>query len=259
MPSVFGMNFQAVSVGQKLVESTINTTGGYQDALGTPSQSLFNEIQFVDQQIGQMINELKLRNLYDSTLIIVSAKHGQSPINPSSLLRIPADNSNDEPPSQILSPSGIGPGLPVVQALEDDVSLIWLADQSQTTADIATLTQAGNLAIDGAGEVFGGASLDLFFNDPLSDPRTPDIIVAPNVGTVYTGGQGKVSEHGGFANDDRNVILLVSNPTLPASTFLDQVETRQIAPTIIKALGLNPNQLQAVQQEHTTELPGLPF
>jgi hypothetical protein len=33
------------------------------------------------------------------------------------------------------------------------------------------------------------------------------------------------------------------------------VETTQIAPTILKLLGLNPNSLQAVQIEHTRALP----
>jgi hypothetical protein len=173
------------------------------------------------------------------------------------VLRIPADVPTDVPPSQVLSPTGVGPGFPVVQADEDDVSLIWLADQTQTTADVLTL--AANENIDGGGEIFAGPMLDLFFNDPLTDSRTPDIAIAPNVGVVYTGHKAKISEHGGFANDDRNVMLLISNPALQSSTFTGQVETRQIAPTVVKALGLDPNQLQAVQKEGTAELPGLPF
>ncbi len=257
VPNVFGMNFQAVSVGQKLVEKSLSLTGGYTDALGTPSDSLLKEIQFVDKSIGQFVSELKNQGLFDSTLIIISAKHGQSAIDPNRVLRIPADNPSDQSPSQVLSPSGVGPGFPVVQALEDDVSLIWLADQTQTAADVALLEANENII--GGGEIFAGPSLDLIFNDPLSDPRTPDIIVAPNVGVVYTGGTKKVAEHGGFANDDRNVLLIVSNPKYKPSTFNDQVETRQIAPTIVKALGLDPNQLKAVQLEHTETLPGLPF
>jgi hypothetical protein len=83
--------------------------------------------------------------------------------------------------------------------------------------------------------------------------------VAPNVGVVYTGGTKKVAEHGGFAYDDRNVLLIVSNPKYKPATFNDQVETRQIAPTIVKALGLDPNLLSAVRSEHTETLPGLPF
>jgi hypothetical protein len=132
-----------------------------------------------------------------------------------------------------------------------------LTDQSQTENFVTTL--AANENLFGQGEIFAGQSLALQFNDPLVDSRTPDIIVAPNVGVIYTGGTGKVSEHGGFAYDDRNVLLIVSNPKYKAATFLDQVETRQIAPTIVKALGLDPNLLTAVQAEHTETLPGLPF
>ncbi len=259
VPAVFGMNFQSVSVGEKLVEKSKSLTGGYVDALGTPSDSLLAEIQYVDGAIGQMVAELKKQGLLDSTLIIVSAKHGQSPIDPSRVLRIPGDVATDEPPSQIVSPTGVGPGLPVAQADEDDISMLWLTDQSQTASAVATLSLAANESLFGQGEIFAGPSLTLQFNDPLTDSRTPDIIVTPNVGVIYTGGTGKVAEHGGFAYDDRNVLLIVSNPRYNAATFNDLVETRQTAPTIVKALGLDPNQLSAVRSEHTETLPGLPF
>ncbi|MGA3195074.1 MAG: alkaline phosphatase family protein [Terriglobales bacterium] len=259
VPNVFGMNFQSVSVGEKLVEKSLGLTGGYVDALGTPSDSLFAEIQFVDGAIGQFVSELNKQGLLDSTLIIISAKHGQSPIDPSRVLRIPGDVATDEPPSQILSPAGVGPGLPVAQADEDDISMLWLTDQSQTESFAASLSLAANENLFGQGEIFAGPSLTLQFNDPLTDSRTPDIIVAPNVGVIYTGGTGKVAEHGGFAYDDRNVLLIVSNPKYKPATFNDQVETRQIAPTILKALGLDPTLLTAVKSEHTETLPGLPF
>src|ERR1017187_9141568 len=216
VPMLFGAKFQAVSVGEKLVEPSIGQTGGYVDPLGTPSSELLGEIEFVDSSIGQFVRELKKQNLYGSTLIVITAKHGQSPIDISALLRIPADNPSDQPPSQILSPGGVGPGLPVAQADEDDVSLLWLTDQSQTTADVATL--AANRTLFGGGEIFAGNSLELSFPSPLTDSRTPDIIVTPDVGVVYTGGKAKVSEHGGFAYDDRNVLLIVSNPSYSPST-----------------------------------------
>jgi hypothetical protein len=257
VPNLFGMNFQAVSVGQKLVEPSISQTGGYVDALGTPSTELLGEIQFADTSIGELIAELQKQGLYDSTLIIITAKHGQSPVDISALLRIPADNALDEPPSQILSPAGVGLGLPVAQADEDDISMLWLTDQTQTTADVATLM--ANRALFGGGEIFAGNSLKLSFPDPLVDSRVPDIIVAPNVGVVYTGHQLKVSEHGGFAYDDRNVLLIVSNSNYSPSTYTGTVETRQVAPTIVQALGYLPSALQAVQQEGTEVLPGLPF
>ena len=88
--------------------------------------------------------------------------------------------------------------------------MLWLTDQSQTESAVATLERHENIL--GEGEIFAGPSLTLQFNDPLTDSRTPDIIVAPNIGVIYTGGKKKVSEHGGFAYDDRNVLLIVSNP-----------------------------------------------
>lgn len=91
------------------------------------------------------------------------------------------------------------------------------------------------------------------------DPRTPDIIVAPNVGVVYTGSSKKQAEHGGFAHDDTNVMLLVSNPDFQARTVDSFVETMQVAPTILAILGLDPHSLQAVQAEGTPVLPGLDF
>jgi hypothetical protein len=37
------------------------------------------------------------------------------------------------------------------------------------------------------------------------------------------------------------------------------VETRQVAPTVLAALGLKPNALQAVRSEGTLVLPSLPY
>ena len=109
VPAFFGMNFQAVSVGQKLVEKSLSLTGGYLDALGTPSDSLFAEIQYVDTAIGQMVTELTKQGLIDSTLIIISAKHGQSADRSESSVANSGGDASDEPPSQILSPAELDP------------------------------------------------------------------------------------------------------------------------------------------------------
>jgi arylsulfatase A-like enzyme len=53
--------------------------------------------------------------------------------------------------------------------------------------------------------------------------------------------------------------LLLSNPSFEPKTVTTPVETLQIAPTILQALGLDPNQLQAVQKEHTPVLPSVPL
>jgi hypothetical protein len=94
VPAVFGMNFQVVSVGQKLIEKNVGT-GGYVDAAGTPTAGLLSEIEFADLSIGEMVNELQARSLYDSTLIIITAKHGQSPVDPNRFFPIPGPNKNN--------------------------------------------------------------------------------------------------------------------------------------------------------------------
>jgi hypothetical protein len=51
------------------------------------------------------------------------------------------------------------------------------------------------------------------------------------------------------------VALLVSNPSLPSKTIRDQVETRQIACTILKALEIPCNGLMSEQLEPSRFLP----
>jgi len=106
VPTIFGMNFQALSVGQKLVEASNSTTGGYLDAAGTPGAALLNEFQFVDASIAEFVSELKAQNLLDSTLIVITAKHGQSPIDPS---RYVSQLINGTSPVTLLSNAGYIP------------------------------------------------------------------------------------------------------------------------------------------------------
>jgi hypothetical protein len=238
-PVLFGMNFQSVSVGQKLAGD------GYADPVATPSKGLANAIAFVDKSIGQMITALNTRGLIGQTLIIISAKHGQSPIDVSKRATL-----NDG--TVIAAPIGANFGFDI----GDDGVLIWLKDNSGTkTADAVTALNAFS-GDTGIGEWLSGPLLPLSYQDPAQDSRTPDIIGIAKIGVIYTGGT-KIAEHGGFNEDDTHVALLVAHPTLKASTINTAVATTQIAPTILKALGLNPQELQAVSLEGTQDLPGL--
>lgn len=261
-PNIFGMNFQALSVGQKLNEKNISVQGGYKEAAGTPTDALLGEFKFVDASIAAFVNELKKRGLYDSTLIVITAKHGQSPIDPTRY--VPQANVGTTPVTLLSNaglipfsestnnPNGIGP-------TEDDVSLIWLTDSSKTLDAVDILeSNAGPTGI-ALGQIYYGPSLALNFNDPTIDPRTPDIIVAPNVGVTYTGSTKKQEEHGGFAHDDTNVVLLLANPSFPSRTVYAEVGTAQVAPTILQALGINTQALDAVRIEGTGVLPSTPL
>jgi arylsulfatase A-like enzyme len=81
--------------------------------------------------------------------------------------------------------------------------------------------------------------------------------VQPVYGTIYTGSSKKNAEHGGMSFADVNVGLIVSNPRLQGATIKTPVLTSQVAPTILRALDIDPENLNAVRVEHTTVLPGL--
>lgn len=273
VPAIMGMNFQTVSVGEKLIEKALGHTGGYVDSVGTPTQYLLNEIQFTDASIGDMVSELKKNGLLDETVVIITAKHGQSPVDSARYLGIstftgdpittsPATilaNAGCIPQTESpLNPTGIGP-------TEDDVSLVWLNSSCTTASAVALLrsTSPTTSNVAGIGELFSGPILTTYFNapglPPSGDPRTPDILTTPDIGVTYSGSGKKLAEHGGFSRDDTNVMILVSNPAFAPTTITIPVETLQVAPTVLAVLGLNPSALDAVRLEGTTVLPGIPF
>jgi hypothetical protein len=255
VPAVFGMNFQSVYVGESVYEPGVGT-GGYKNAAALPTQHFLKEIEYVDTAIGEIVNALQDAGLYDNTLVIITAKHGESPIDPT---RYVADGAGTPatllggliPYSESpLNPTGIG-------ATEDDVSVLWLKKGVSVAAAVKLLEN--NASAIGLGEIYYGPTLALNYNvgglEPGEDPRTPDIIVTPNVGVTYSGSTTMIGDHGGFAHDDTNVILLVANPGFTAHTVSAVVATRQVAPTIVKVLGLNPVALDAVRAEGTPVLP----
>ncbi|MEU8517793.1 alkaline phosphatase family protein [Kitasatospora sp. NPDC048722] len=264
-PAVFGLNLQSVSTAQKL-NSSEGLQGGYATK-GVPGPLLAKNLEFVDQQIGALTAELRAQHLDGSTTIILSAKHGQSPTDPTALNRI-----DDGPLLDGLNAAwkAAHPGADtlVAHAVDDDGVLLWLNDRSDAATGFAKnylLAQSGNgVDINGKARPFtrsgierihaGDEAADHFGVDP-GDPRVPDVFGVAQYGVVYTGGS-KIAEHGGAHADDLNVPLVVSGAGAPGGVREDEkVETKQIAPTILKLLGLKPNALQAVREEHTRVLP----
>lgn len=209
-----------------------------------------------------MVNKIKDRGLYESTLIIITAKHGQSHIDPH-LWNPILNATGGSSPATLLGTAGLIPysesplnssgGGPT----EDDVSLIWL--NSAADAPSAVQMLESNSAAICLGQIYYGSSLAMNYNrpglPPSGDPRTPDIIVTPKVGVDYTCRKAKLVEHGGFAHDDTNVMLLLSNPAFETYTVYTGVGTNQIAPCILRSLGLDPRSLDAVRLEGTPVLP----
>lgn len=276
IPTVFGMNFQAVSVGQKLVKDNFDNScpddtdpalnqqpGGYKEGDGTPTNVLAYALHKTDKALDRMIQALREQGIYNSTLFIVTAKHGQSPINPlkankpghfADLVAALPDGTTNPAAIAITNAAACSTG-PCGLVQDDDIALIWLQGQSIANEPVQDYlnTNAVALFIE---EVLGGSELKLRFNDPKHDSRTPDIIVQPEYGTIYTGSGNKNAEHGGFSFGDTNVALLISNPGLHSRVLKTPVATSQVAPTILKALDLDPTALRSVRVEQTEILPG---
>ena len=275
VPTVFGTNFQTLSVAQKAANAS---GGGYTDANFTPGVQVTAAIAYADAAIGKIVAKLKAKNLLASTLVIVTAKHGQSPADRSTLVK------NGDTLTALMQSSGYldtngnwgqnattsgnlndGTGLSgtgIVQT--DDLGLIWLKDPTQLGAALATLNAnlgctAPGICADGPGaSILSGAALAARFGDPAAG-RAPDIIVQPNPGVIYTKSTKKDAEHGGNAPDDSHVALIVSMPSIAAQTNATAVVTTQVAPTILSSLKLDPKLLLSVQKEGTAVLPGLSF
>jgi hypothetical protein len=266
-PGIFGMNFQTVSTAEKLPSSD-GLKGGYLADGQTPGPLLSRALDFVNEKVGEMMEAIKAQGLQESTTIILSAKHGQSPDTPSALTRIPDGPIVDalDEAWAAAHPSATAPL--VAFAIDDDGMLIWLNDRSQAATEFAKeflLAHSGTgndingepkpYTASGLRKVYPGREAARYFKVAPGDPRVPDVFGISQYGVVYTGKQGKIAEHGGANPQDRDVPLLVSGGAVDRhGTVAARVETTQIAPTILNLLGLDPGSLQAVQLEHTPTL-----
>ncbi|MBN9136013.1 MAG: alkaline phosphatase family protein [Phyllobacterium sp.] len=249
VPELFGMNFQAVSVGQKLPKAgpgdEQGLVGGYLDASGSPTNGLAGQLAYVDGALGELIAALRDNRLADSTLIILASKHGQSPIDPATFQPL-----DDDPYTKT-------PGYAF--HIADDAALIWLKPQDRTKnlAAAQDYLEKSSKA-EGIAQIQTPNALALAYQDPATDSRTPDFIATVNPGVVYTSGS-KIAEHGGANANDRNVALLISSPSIEPRSVPALVQTAQVAPTILRALGYDASELQAVKLEGTQDLPAIPF
>ena len=269
-PAIFGMNFQTVSTAEKLPTSD-GLTGGYLADGVTPGPLLASSLDYVNTQLGAFVTELRKEHLDHSTKIILSAKHGQSPTQPAALTRIP-DGPLIDGLNAAWDAAHPGAGPLVAQATDDDAIMMWLNDRSAAATSFAKsylLAQNGTgNGIDGQPKpytasglqtLYAGAEAARYFHVAPGDSRVPDLYGVVQHGVVYTGGKGKIAEHGGAGQQDRNVPLVVTSADAcgGGSVVREPVETTQIAPTILRLLGLDPDALQAVRIEHTAVLPGL--
>jgi arylsulfatase A-like enzyme len=216
-----------------------------------------------------MDNEFQKQGLAGSTAIIITAKHGQSPQDPLQLRRIKDGPIIDAINAAWTAQTGDKKNL-ILAGTDDDLWQSYLSVKTQQAADFVksylwshdapAVTYSGATVTvhhSGLAQIYAGRESARFFGVPYSDPRYPDVFGRVQVGTVYTGGS-KIAEHGGDNPGDLDVPLLVYAPGTVGPRKSDRwVETTQVAPTVLRLLGLDPDALQAVRIEGTRVLPGI--
>ncbi|MGN6608416.1 MAG: alkaline phosphatase family protein [Jatrophihabitans sp.] len=269
-PAIFGMNFQTVSTAQKLPTSD-GLAGGY-TSNGTPGPLLQRALGFVNGEVGAIVARIAKDGLTRSTTIILSAKHGQSPIDPAALRRV--DDGAIIDALNAAWAKGHPSAKPLVSfSVNDDAMLLWLSNRSSTALSFAknyllTHSAPANRIGDAKGvdsttvtrsgltSIAVGTAADRLVGAPAGDPHAPDLIGIAQHGVVYTGGVKKIAEHGGAAADDRHVPLIVAGPGATAGRVVTTgVATTRIAPTILALLGLPAGKLDGVRLDGTRALP----
>ena len=136
------------------------------------------------------------------------------------------------------------------------MALIRLTDRSKA-AEAASVLQANADAI-GAGTITSGPDVATLFGGQLggNPSRIPDIVVQPAQGVLYAAPNSKLVDHRSGSAEDTHVPLVVVDPRHRGGVTIDcPVSLRQVAPTVLKALGLEPQSLDAVRLEGTKKLP----
>jgi arylsulfatase A-like enzyme len=215
-----------------------------------------------------MVSEIRKDGLAPSTTIIVTAKHGQSPLNPNELITV-RDGPIISAINAAWATTHPGNTSLIVAGTDDDLWQSYLSDNSQAACDFvkAYLWDHTAQGLDvnlnpvtvqhsGLAQIWAGAAAANFFGVAVNDGRYPDVFGEVQEGIVYSGPT-KLAEHGGMNPGDRHVLMVVSGPGVPARVQSTSVETTQVAPTILSLLGIDPAKLSAVRIEGTQVLPGL--
>ena len=281
-PAIFGMNFQTVSTAQKLNfshftgDGGVKGLGGYAVSGTVAGPVVSGALDFVDTELGKMLKAIDPTD----TVVIVTAKHGQSPLDRSQLRLIDDGEVIGAINSAWAAKHPSAPAL-VAFGIDDDGMLLWLSDRSPAATQFAKdflwsysplkvggsnatggfVDYSGTVQHSGLREIHAGADAAAFIGVPQSDARVPDVIGIAQVGVVYSSPTKikKIAEHGGDAVGDRHVPIIVWGAGVTHLSIAAPVETAQVAPTVLRALGLPVEELDGVRLEHTQPLPGATF
>jgi hypothetical protein len=144
----------------------------------------------------------------------------------------------------------------VARISDGDVAMVWLRDSAKAQSAAKALSDAA-VAL-GIQDIYCGARLTLTLNSPAKDSRMPDLVLQPRAGVAWTSADNRsLMFHGGMLDQDTHVALLISGAQLTGRSDPTYVPTTQLAPLLLRALGMEKFDLSALHLEHSPALPGI--
>ncbi len=240
-PRLFGVALMSVDAAQRQAPSG----SGTEPRAGAPLQ---NAMEQIDGQLGRVVRELGKAGLEDSTWIVVTARHGQAPMGDQPLRAVD--------PARIEAVARSSAHGELARVTADTVGLVWLKRPEAAAAVLQAYRE--NRTALGIGEIYSADKLGLIMNTAEEDTRMPDIVLEPQAGVIWMRpGADRPRVHGGFSDDQDHVALLISGRQLTGRVDKTPVPTTQIAPLILRILGMEKMDLKALHREHTPALPGI--
>lgn len=211
-----------------------------------------NALPAIDGEIASILRELRSRHLYDSTWVVVGAPFAASTV----LIQARAIQLRKlrEALDSVRSET-IPDGVRALHISGGDTAMIWLADPSRTE-DVAASLAKGAEAL-GIARVLSGPALTLTWNNPERDPRVPNLILDAEPGVTWRAANSNDLRSCSMSEDQTHVALLVSGAQLEGREDKTLVPTTQLAPLLLRTLGLEKFDLEALKKEHTPALPGI--
>lgn len=242
VPEIFGVTLTAFDAAVR------EGVSAYQTYSGQPSSTVNTALSATDDQIRRILVALKKEHLYDSTWIVVTSAFGDGAISPQ------RSHSVDAASLTAVADSSV-PGV-VLHIAAEGPAMLWLRDPAKTNEVVTALGRRADAL--GIATIATGAELALTMNPPTDDSRMPDIVLEPRESIRYTaGGLFGLSIDGGDREAETHVPVLISGAQFTGRIDKTWVPVTQVAPLLLRALGMDKFNLDALHHEHTPALPGI--
>ncbi len=239
VPEIFGATLTAFDAAER------EGVSAYQSYDGRPSATVNEALTATDAQILRILAALKKQHLYDTTWIVVTSAFGEGAISP-------RQSKSVDAASLAAAADSVERGV-VVHIAAEGTAMLWLRDGAKTGEVVAALAKRADAL--GISTMATGAELALTMNSPAEDPRMPDIVIEPRESIRYTAHGSHVD--GGDREDEMHVPLLISWVQFSGRGDKTWVPVTQLAPLLMRALGMDKFDLDALHHEHTPALPGI--